>query len=101
MIMGMDPDVVELCMSDVNVDTVPPFGAAQDLAHSERKCSVKGYKTRVGKNPIDHLEECLTFCHLVHVPAGVPRSPAFPVSTCSPPTLVSPRAASKHVLSFA
>merc|ERR1711939_373126 len=29
----------------------------------------------VGKNPIDHLEECLTGCNLVLVPAGVPRKP--------------------------
>jgi len=73
LLMGMDPDVVELCMSNLIVDMVPPVGVAQDLAHLERKCSVKGYETQVGKNPIDHLEEYLTFCHLVHVPAGVPR----------------------------
>merc|ERR1712012_1326843 len=29
----------------------------------------------VGKNPIDFLEECLTGCQLVLVPAGVPRKP--------------------------
>merc|ERR1719433_1068717 len=31
----------------------------------------------VGKNPIDFLEECLTGCHLVLVPAGVPRKPGM------------------------
>ena len=41
LVMGMDPDVMELCMSDLNVDMVPPVGGAQDLAHLERKCSVK------------------------------------------------------------
>merc|ERR1712232_185800 len=41
----------------------------------ERKCSVKGYVMEVGKNPIDYLEECLTGCNLVLVPAGVPRKP--------------------------
>merc|ERR1719291_1347406 len=29
----------------------------------------------VGKKPIDCLEECLTGCHLVMIPAGVPRKP--------------------------
>merc|ERR550525_1120811 len=29
----------------------------------------------VGKKPIDHLEECLTGCDLVLVPAGMPRKP--------------------------
>merc|ERR1712012_303668 len=31
----------------------------------------------VGKNPIDLLEECLTGCQLVLVPAGVPRKPGM------------------------
>merc|ERR1712127_1004390 len=48
-----------------------------DLGHLERKCSVAGYVMEVGKNPIDHLEECLTGCHLVLVPAGVPRKPGM------------------------
>merc|ERR1712086_982433 len=43
----------------------------------ERKCSVTGHTMEVGKNPIDHLEECLTGCHLVLVPAGVPRKPGM------------------------
>jgi malate dehydrogenase len=29
----------------------------------------------VGKKPIEHLEECLTGCHLVLIPAGMPRKP--------------------------
>jgi len=36
---------------------------------------VKGYVMEVGKNPIDFLEECLTGCNLVLVPAGLPRKP--------------------------
>merc|ERR1712151_295913 len=28
-----------------------------------------------GQKPVDHLEECLTGCDLVLVPAGVPRKP--------------------------
>jgi len=29
----------------------------------------------VGKKPIDHMKECLTGCHLVLIPAGMPRKP--------------------------
>merc|ERR1712156_74837 len=36
-----------------------------------------GHVMEVGNNPIDHLEECLTGCHLVLVPAGVPRKPGM------------------------
>jgi len=50
---------------------------AADLGHLERKCAVKGYVMEVGKNPIDYLEECLTGCKLVLVPAGVPRKPGM------------------------
>jgi len=75
LLMGMDPNVAELCIFDLNVAMVPPAGVATDLSHLERKCAVKGYVMEVGKNPIDHLEECLTGCHLVLVPAGVPRKP--------------------------
>merc|ERR1712127_1132754 len=56
---------------------VPPAGVAADLSHLERKCSVKGYVMEVGKEPIHHLEECLTGCHLVLIPAGVPRKPGM------------------------
>merc|ERR1712167_559762 len=31
----------------------------------------------VGKNPIEHLQECLTGCDLVLVPAGMPRKPGM------------------------
>merc|ERR1712174_108530 len=31
----------------------------------------------VGKNPSDYLEECLTGCDLVLVPAGMPRKPGM------------------------
>jgi len=66
-----------LCIFDLNVAMVPPAGVATDLSHLERKCAVKGHVMEVGKNPIDHLEECLTGCHLVLVPAGVPRKPGM------------------------
>lgn len=77
LLMGMDPNVSELCIFDLNVAAVQPAGVAADLGHLERKCAVKGYVMEVGKNPIDHLEECLTGCHLVLVPAGVPRKPGM------------------------
>lgn len=77
LLMGMDPNVGELCIFDLNVAAVPPAGVAADLGHLERKCSVAGHVMEVGKNPIDHLEECLTGCHLVLVPAGVPRKPGM------------------------
>merc|ERR550525_1574270 len=71
----MDPNVAELCIFDLSVAMVPPAGVATDLSHLERKCTVKGYVMEVGKKPIDHLEECLTGCNLVLVPAGMPRKP--------------------------
>jgi len=77
LLMSMDPNVGELCVFDLNVAMVPPAGVAADLNHLERKSSVKGYEMEVGKNPIDHLEACLTGCHLVLVPAGVPRKPGM------------------------
>jgi len=75
MLMAMDPNVSELCVFDLNIAMVPPAGVAADLNDIETKCSVKGYVMEVGKNPIDFLEECLTGCNLVLVPAGLPRKP--------------------------
>jgi len=45
------------------------------LSHLNKKIDVKGYVMEVGNKPIDHLEECLTGCNLVLVPAGMPRKP--------------------------
>jgi len=75
MLMAMDSNVSELCVFDLNIAMVPPNGVAADLSHIETKCAVKGYVMEVGKNPIDYLEECLTGCNLVLVPAGLPRKP--------------------------
>jgi len=77
LLMGMDPNVKELCVFDLSVAMVPPEGVAADLSHLERKCKVTGYVMEVGKKPIDFLEECLTGCHLVLVPAGMPRKPGM------------------------
>merc|ERR1712079_574285 len=77
LLMGMDPNVKELCVFDLSVAMVPPEGVAADLSHLERKCKVTGYVMEVGKKPIDFLEECLTGCDLVLVPAGMPRKPGM------------------------
>jgi len=75
LLMAMDPNCSELCVFDLSIAMVPPAGVAADLSHIEKKASVKGYVMEVGKNPIDYLEECLTGCNVVLVPAGVPRKP--------------------------
>ncbi|CAE8666689.1 unnamed protein product, partial [Polarella glacialis] len=75
LLMAMDPKVKELCIFDLSVAMVPPTGVAADLGHLERKNTVKGYSMDIGQKPVDHLEECLTGCHLVLVPAGMPRKP--------------------------
>merc|ERR1712203_946382 len=56
---------------------VPPAGVAADLNHLERKNQVKGYCLELDDKPIDKLEECLTGCHLVLIPAGMPRKPGM------------------------
>merc|ERR1712203_354760 len=77
LLMGMDSNVGDLRIFDLNVAMVAPAGVATDLSHLERKCKVKGYVMEVGKNPIDYLEDCLKDCNLVLVPAGVPRKPGM------------------------
>ena len=79
MLMSLDPNVAELCIFDLTVAMVPPAGVAQDLAHLERKCSVKGYVMEPSDKAIDKLEECLTGCDLVLIPAGMPRKPGIPM----------------------
>jgi len=75
LLMATDPNCGELNIFDLNIAMVAPAGVAADLGHLEKKAKVTGYVMEVGKKPIDHLEECLTGCHLVLVPAGVPRKP--------------------------
>jgi len=77
MLMSLDPNVKELCVFDLTIAMVPAAGVAQDLAHLERKCSVKGYAMEPTQKAIDNLEECLTGCHLVLIPAGMPRKPGM------------------------
>uniref|UniRef100_A0A7S2QH20 Malate dehydrogenase n=1 Tax=Zooxanthella nutricula TaxID=1333877 RepID=A0A7S2QH20_9DINO len=79
MLMAMDEHVGELSVYDLSVSVVPAEGVAADLSHLERDCSVKSYSLDVSKGmkPVDHLEECFKDCHLVLIPAGVPRKPGM------------------------
>jgi len=75
LLMAQDSSVGELCVFDLSIAMVPPAGVAADLSHIEKKAAVKGYVMEVGKDPKDFLEECLTGCDLVLIPAGMPRKP--------------------------
>jgi malate dehydrogenase len=75
MLMAMDPNVSELCVYDLTIAMVPAAGVAADLSHVNHKCKVTGYAFDKDDRAIDKAGECLTGCHLVLVPAGVPRKP--------------------------
>lgn len=77
LLMSMDPNVKELSVFDLSVAMVPPEGVAADLSHIESGVQVKGYMMEVGKIPKDYLQEALTGCSLVLVPAGMPRKPGM------------------------
>jgi len=77
MLVSQDPNVKELSIFDLNIAMVPPAGVAADLNHIEKKCVVKGYQMDVGSKAIDHMEEALTGCNVVLVPAGMPRKPGM------------------------
>mmetsp|Transcript_840 Transcript_840/g.1725 ORF Transcript_840/g.1725 Transcript_840/m.1725 type:complete len:329 (+) Transcript_840:54-1040(+) len=77
MLLALDPNVSELNIFDLNIAMVPSAGVAADLSHIERPCKVNGYVMEVGQKPIDHLQECLTGCQLVMIPAGMPRKPGM------------------------
>merc|ERR1712107_908623 len=50
-------------------------GVAADLSHLNKKVKVSAYAFDKDDKAIDKAGECLTGCHLVLVPAGVPRKP--------------------------
>merc|ERR1711990_153370 len=75
--MAMDPNVKELCVFDLSIAMVPPAGVAADLSHIEKKVDVKGFVMEPSDKAIDKLEECLTGCSLVLIPAGMPRKPGM------------------------
>merc|ERR1719498_2405210 len=75
--LALNEKVSELCVYDSDVAAVPPKGVAADLAHIEKGAKVTSYTLSRTDRPIDKLEECLTGCDLVLVPAGVPRKPGM------------------------
>merc|ERR1712007_6849 len=75
MLMAMNPHVTELCVYDLTIAMVPANGVAADLSHINKRTKVKAYAFDVKDKAIEKAEECLTGCHLVLVPAGVPRKP--------------------------
>merc|ERR1712113_1201367 len=77
MLMASNPHVSELSVFDLTIAMVPAEGVATDLSHLEKKCKVKGYALDKDDKPVDKLKECLTGCHLVLVPAGLPRKPGM------------------------
>jgi len=72
MLAALDPLVSELAVYDRAISMLPPEGIAKDLDHIERRCRVKAYSLTSIKKEVDHLEECLTGCHLVLACVGVP-----------------------------
>jgi len=75
MLMTMDKNVKEVSVYDLNIAMVPPGGVAADLSHLEGSVKVKGYAGEVNKPPKEFMEEALTGCSLVLIPAGMPRKP--------------------------
>nr|USW07936.1 malate dehydrogenase [Crypthecodinium cohnii] len=77
LLMALDERVGELSVFDLNISMVPAAGVAADLSHLEYPSKVKAYSLALEDKPIDKLEECLTGCDLVLVPAGMPRKPGM------------------------
>merc|ERR1719223_1995566 len=77
LLMAQNPRVSELCVFDLTIAMVPAAGVAADLSHLEKKSKVTGYALTLEDKPVDKLGECLKGCHLVLVPAGMPRKPGM------------------------
>jgi malate dehydrogenase len=76
LLMATNPLVKELAIIDLNIAMVPAPGVAADLSHLEGKCKVTSLTLTVNEDKaIDKAGDVLTGCHLVLVPAGVPRKP--------------------------
>merc|ERR1719272_1076754 len=73
----MNENVKELCVYDLDISMVPAAGVAADLSHLEKRVKVSHYSISKDDKPIDKLQECLTGCDLVLVPAGLPRKPGM------------------------
>jgi len=76
LLMATCPMVKELSIIDLNVAAVPPEGVQADLSHIEGKCKVTSTVLTLNVDKaVDKAGSALTGCHLVLVPAGVPRKP--------------------------
>jgi len=76
LLMATNPLVKELAIIDLNVAAVPAEGVQADLSHIEGKCQVTSCVLTLNVDKaIDKAGSALTGCHLVLVPAGVPRKP--------------------------
>jgi len=76
LLMATCPLVKELVVVDLNVAVVPAGGVAADLSHLEGKCKVTPLTLTLNEDKlIDKGAEVLKGCHLVLVPAGLPRKP--------------------------
>eukprot|EP00928_Gymnodinium_smaydae_P078366 TRINITY_DN6223_c0_g1_i3.p1 TRINITY_DN6223_c0_g1~~TRINITY_DN6223_c0_g1_i3.p1 ORF type:complete len:301 (-),score=73.68 TRINITY_DN6223_c0_g1_i3:21-923(-) len=77
LLMAMNRHVSELNVYDLDLAAVPAAGVAADLGHIERRCKVKAFAIGKDDRPVDKLSECLQGCHLVLIPAGLPRKPGM------------------------
>jgi len=77
MLMAMDDNVSELSVQDVTMAMVPPAGVAADLGHLEKEANVSGFAIDPAQPAVDQLQDCLQGCHLVLIPAGLPRKPGM------------------------
>lgn len=77
MLMSMNPSVAEVSVVDLTMAMVPPAGVAADLGHLEFPAKVVGYAADPQQPAVDQLEAALTGCHVVLIPAGVPRKPGM------------------------
>merc|ERR1712113_885153 len=76
LLMASCPLVKELAIIDLNIAIVPADGVRADLSHIEGKCKVTSTVLTLNEDKaIDKAGDALTGCHLVLVPAGVPRKP--------------------------
>lgn len=77
MLMALDSNVKELSVVDLTVSMVPAAGVAADLSHLEKKSKVVGYTYNPDEKAVDKLEDALTGCNVVLIPAGMPRKPGM------------------------
>ena len=77
MLMAMNPLVKKVSIQDVTMAMVPPSGVVVDFSQLEYPSNVFGFAINLSQPAVDQLEECLTGCHLVLIPAGMPRKPGM------------------------